>query len=728
VGTKKKANRLNRRKRPLSSKATTRSTAGVGFNFEDLVSAWLLVRMLSGQSIPGLDAVAFQLQMQTHALGWDIDDQLISGSADGPWLAISCKAALKVTASGLPSDFLMPAWRQWRQGGPLRQGTDGLAMATRGRHASFEATWADIKLWCREGDAISAHAKIKASSKHQKIFAGIRKASAKEGDLADEATVVALIRHLQVLPFDFQLEVSEDTSDAIARCRVLLRSEGLEEARKLWEALVQRAERARLSGGTIALPALWRELSRAFALKDHPDYGASWRALEAVSKDYLTTIETALPFGSVVARVELVESLAQRLVTDQSLVVHGGSGTGKSALVRTTLCEKFPGWAQVRLGPEQLELAVSEARRGQVGLSQPLLSVLHATTRASNVLVIDSAERLTADGRLRSRKLIGELLAANEAGAEPVWRVVIIGQTEMWSGGGLHQLVGAPVVGSVEVGPVPTVEVRAALRSRPYLAWLAVHDDALAALGNLRALAWVMEAEGAFQTQDAKLFAFTAVADRLWEHWTGGEARFQNLLIRLAEREANFEQSFAIGELEIGDAQAFDACPPEVPLRRNARHRIEFAHDLAADWTRFQRLKEIAHDVPRWSALAKNPLWHGALRMLGQYLLREPAGGDKTQWDDAFGVAESTKDMVPLAADVLLDALCLDPLAEYFLTARADMLFADYGARLNRLLARFHHVATVPVIPAAMLAAIRICSCIWRPSFETRSMGAGRRW
>lgn len=705
VATKQKVRQLNQSRRAARSKATTRSTAGVGFNFEDLVSAWLLVRMLSGQSIPGIGVAGVQLQMQTHALDWDIDDQLISATADGPRLGISSKAALKVTASGLPADFLLPAWRQWRRDGPLRHGVDGLAMACRGRHAAFEAAWADIKLWCREGDAASAVAKIKASRKHQKIFASIRKASSEEGALVNEATVVAMIRHLQVLPFDFQLEASQDTSDAIGRCRGLLCSEDLQEARKLWEELVQRAERARLAGGTIALQGLWRDLSRAFALKNHPDFSASWRALEAVSEDYVTTIETALPFGSVVARVELVEKLALRLVSDQSIVVHGESGTGKSALVRTTLCEKFPGSSQVWLGPEQLELAGSEARRSQVGLSQPLLSVLHATTRASNVLVIDSCERFTADGRLRCRKLIGDLLAANEAGAHPVWRVITIGQTEMWSSGGLHQLAGASVIESIEVGPVPAGEVRAALRSRPYLAWLAGHDDALAALGNLRALAWVMQAEGAFQAQDAKLFSLAAVADRLWEHWTAGEARFQNLLIRLADREANFERSFAIGELDIGDAQTFDACPPEVPLRRNARNRIEFAHDLAADWTRFQRLKEIAHDVPRWSALAKNPLWHGALRMLGQYLLREPAGEAKTQWDDAFRVAEDAKDTAPLAADVLLDALCLDPLAEYFLTQRAHMLFAEHGARLNRLLARFHHIATVPVIPVAMLTS-----------------------
>src|SRR5262249_42277932 len=149
-------NRPDQRKRPMRSKATTRSTAGVGVNFEDLVSAWLLVRMLCGQSIPGMDAAGFQLHMQTHALCWDIDDQLISARTHGPRLAISSKAGVKVAAWGLPADFLLPAWLQWRRGGPLRQGTDGLAMASRGRHAAFEASWADIKLWCREGDTLSA--------------------------------------------------------------------------------------------------------------------------------------------------------------------------------------------------------------------------------------------------------------------------------------------------------------------------------------------------------------------------------------------------------------------------------------------------------------------------------------------------------------------------------------------------------------------------------------------
>src|SRR4029453_13335242 len=50
----------------------------------------------------------------------------------------------------------------------------------------------------------------------------------------------------------------------------------------------------------------------------------------------------------------------------------------------------------------------------------------------------------------------------------------------------------------------------------------------------------------------------------------------------------------------------------------------------------------------------------------------------------------------PLADDMLLDALFLDPNAEAFLDARADMLLANGGARLLRLVKRFEHVASAP--------------------------------
>src|SRR5262249_49167350 len=132
------------------------------------------------------------------------------------------------------------------------------------------------------------------------------------------------------------------------------------------------------------------------------------------------------------------------------------------------------------------------------------------------------------------------------------------------------------------------------------------------------------------------------------------------------------------------------------PLRRDeASGRIRFQHDLAADWARFQRLKEIASDTAQWAQFAGNPFWHSALRMLGQLLLRQQVGS-RSAWDVALEVAEQNREKAPLADDMLLDALFLDPNAEAFLDERAEMLLADGGARLLRLVKRFEHVASAP--------------------------------
>lgn len=162
----------------------------------------------------------------------------------------------------------------------------------------------------------------------------------------------------------------------------------------------------------------------------------------------------------------------------------------------------------------------------------------------------------------------------------------------------------------------------------------------------------------------------------------------------LAKREVSFERSFALTDLDVADATTLTPWPDKLPLHLNQRtNRIEFEHDLAADWARFQFLKQIWTDTAQWSALAENPLWTNGLRMLGQFLLREPAGSG-TAWDIAFQATQEIE--LYLAGDILLDALCLDPEAERFLTERVNLLLANDAKHLTRLLIRFHHIGTVP--------------------------------
>jgi hypothetical protein len=676
---------------------TTRSTAGPGFAFEDQISAYLLLQGIMGEALPGSsDAILSRLQSQTKALRWSVDDLLAtgnSGTSSQHQLAISCKSSHQVTGAGLPKDFVLAAWEQWSKAkGPMNRNHDTLMLATRGYHSAFEPIWADIKNWVA-GDTEVALRRIGETARHRKVFASIRNPVRTVKQTVRDTELVRFARRLEVMATDFQLANSENRRTAIGRCRTLINAGKLVDGRKLWKSLVDAAEDARLGHGTVELAQLVGYLAGQFDLKDHPNYDSSWRSLEAMTVSYKNKIEVTLPNQFAIGRQADIAAVSGLIAQEKVAVLYGESGCGKSALVKNVLDRDFADYRQIWLGPDELSVAISELDRTRLNLAHPLPQVLAASSKPANVLVIDSAERLTREVRDLTRQLVASLIA--DESPSP-WRVVIIGQTEAWSESALQTIAGIFEPPNQEVAPVAAEDVQAALQSVPHLSWAASHPDIVAVLSNLRTLAWVLEAEQRFRPQDApQLASYTAIADRLWQFWTDGQSKFrvQNFLIRLAVREAGFEHSFALSELGAEDAATLDQCPSQTPIRRNDRNRIEFQHDLAAEWARFQRLKEIADQPAQRAAFAAQPRWLGALRMLGSYLLRQSVNG-QLPWDIALEQLESEKNT--LAVDILLDALCLDPLAERFLMNRADLLLRENGNLLDRLLKRFQHIATAP--------------------------------
>lgn len=685
--------------------ATTRSTAGPGFAFEDLVAADLLARFVLDMPIPSIEVSGREVLSQAGALGWAIDDLVCVGSGpDGAarHLALSCKSNVQVTASGWPQDFIEAAWTLWRAQSPFNRSTDHIGLVTRGRNAAFDAIWSDLKTWCDDPDWALAMGRINASAKHRKIFDSVHRPGEEKGGLPDGADTLALIARLHLYPLDFQLSPSSSLEQAKQRCRTALASETQTDADALWEALVQTAENARLGSGIIRLPRLLGDLSTRFGLKAHPSISASWLSLGNLSSDQRATIEVTLPNGHVVDRRLETAGLSQLLRTSRACIVIGESGVGKSSLVARLLDQDFANATQIWLGPDVLRSALSAAGRSAIGLDQELGLVLDRSPGDDNILILDSLERLegTSLGRLTA---LLSLLATNSA-----WRVVLITQS-----GFENQLRATASLADAPVQAVPVLPataIRAGLRSVPQLAWIANDSAILPLFANLKTLGWVVTAESSFREDATDAPTSTAdIADRLWTRWTSGAARtqLQRLLMQLAIRDAAFERSFPISDLATGDLAAFDQRSNELPLQVNARNRVEFAHDLASDWARYQRLKEIAYDVGQWATLAPQPLWIPALRLLGQFLLSQP---DQTRdgWDHAFEQVTSAGNVE--ASDILLDALCLDARLDRHLEDRLELLFAKDGALLKRLLHRFLHVATVPSIPShiAVESSLRI--------------------
>jgi hypothetical protein len=553
----------------------------------------------------------------------------------------------------------------------------------------------------------------------------LRQSQSGRGKVVTDADLLGLIGCIDVLPFDFQQVPSKDESDAIAVARSLLAGGTAQDAKKLWHEIVDRARETRLGGGTLDMAALHRWLRPRFTLKDLPDYEPSWARLRALSAETESLIQTVLPSGASLDLRSECDKLLRELGTKPCLAVYGDSGTGKSAFMKVLLDTHFPAATRIWLAPEHLEQALNEAERARFGIAHPLVRVLDAAVTPENFLIIDSAEHLSAPSRIKAQQLIKQLLELNGSETPLPWRVIIIGQTEFWASGELPKLAGTPSLPRWEVRARSDGDVAAVLRASPGLQWLASQHDTLLALTNLKTLAWVVQAAGVFQAGDTAPASMVAIAEKLWLHWTEGRTALEGFLMRLALRDADFEHSVAVSTLDAADAAAFDGRPPQCPVRRNpTNNHVQFEHDLAADWARFQKLKEIATDTAQWAAYAENPLWNGSLRMLGQFLLRERSGS-RTAWDDAFDNVQAAHGGLPLADDILLDALFLDPAATTFLEERADMLFANHAKHLQRLLTRFEHVATVSGVAAGNEGPLRDFGIFLEAKFRTPIVG---RW
>ncbi len=610
----------------------------------------------------------------------------------------------------------------------MNLGTDHLTLVTRGRNNAFMETWSELKSAALGSDVALATKRMRGSPRQRAVFDSVKLPAKEVGISATDEQVLVMIRRLEVMPLDFQVTGSENEKEAVSRCRTLLAGGKAAESKKLWDKIVGLCREARLVHGTLEISQVWHHLSAAFQLQDRPNYRNSWLKLRASSADYCASIETSFRPGFSLRRDAATVGLAAAIRAMPVCVVFGESGSGKSALVRLTLNEHFPDAEQLWFGPDTLALATRESTRTSVGIDYPLREILDATVWQENILVIDAAERLRPEVLSGVGGLVATLTASKSPSGTFNWRVVVVGQTEAWLSGVLEKVIPPHNYKTFEVEELTPKEVHQTLSAIPNLRWLA-DANGVAALSNLRTLAWVVQSPKHFLAQgEESLVTPPAIADRLWIFWTANKVSVQRLLMRLADREASFERSFAISEMDGGDAAVADRLPEACPLRTDRTSgRIRFQHDLAADWARYQRLKEMSLDVRQWSILASNPFWHTALRMLGQLLLRQ-SNQSRCAWDVAYEAAE--RDNLRAASDILLDALFLDPQAEVFMEARAEVLFADSATRLLRLLNRFDYVGSASamrVAPSASASSLDIfLEAHYRAPIVSRWIGVAR--
>jgi len=648
--------------------------------------------MLTGEPLPGLPFRGKSLRMQASANGWLFDDVVAEGESNQGILAISCKNASYCTNSKLDdeiSNLLAEAWT--REEGPFNHQTDKLALITNEAKPAFDSIWRDLKDWTSGVDPALALPRIFQTAKHKTLFESVR--GSKHTDVTDEE-LCRLVAHTEIIRRDFHAPNSRDLQLALFRCRALLANKDHEVALELWETLLQTAKDARIRHGFVELGELWNFLGQKFELVDHPSFIETITHVEILSASVENAITSRLPNGYVIER-ELAETFKTKLVNEQFVSIIGSSGTGKSSLVKN--CAS----ALAEIGKVVWLNAESWARLAEdrtTNLTQ-FAEAICMMNKSCVILVIDGLEQLDASRTQQLAEFLISIEEQSRASGKSV-RYVLTSQTDKFASQvatliqrGVEQFRSARLSNALQLDLLDEKEVRRALSASEKHQWLVAHPDVVTVLRHPMLLSWVLESEDELNIAEMKATA-VSLADHIWLRWTNGSPPLQKMLIDLAKKEADYQRSFPISELGTDQLAQIERSRPFIPLKQED-NRFRFSHDLAADWARFQFLKERYEDWKSWAEYAKHPLWINALRLLGQFLLRK-SSGVSSEWDRILKEMEKDNSVTSSAEGVLYDSLFLDPDALDLLSSRTEMLLAENGKRLQTLLRRFQHIATLP--------------------------------
>ena len=669
------------------------NTGGGGFEYEDLVGAWVAAGLAAGASPLGVEiGVPRELRFQAAASGSTLDDIVITGDAeDEPRWCASIKSFDMLVGSKLPDEFVDAAWREILEA--VRPGPDRVGLVC---GSTAEGNWSALEKLI--GDA-RADSKDLASridvegafnETERSIWASCRcpeQLAARHG-VCVPASPAKLLAVLLPLRLDLLKPGSAALAQAVAWCRSALTPELADRNRDLWDALCAMVSEVRPKGGTLGWPLIVSRLGSRFAFRLRPDVEPDWRLLHQHTELALSGIRDQLGEGVTLPRAEAWTSLQSGASTSPVTFLSGPSGCGKTALAKRWLTDGDH--HRLWLSSADLDDGLAGLRM-RLALRRPASEVL-TLAPASVRVVIDGLDRSFNPGHFAAAAALARAAHTSDARVQ-----VLMTSQQMELPRVSRQLmqVNAPPTTNVPMQDLDDADVAQVLREQPHLARVAVGGRLESVLLRPKLLDLILRAAAGSEAVLQRITDEAAVAELWWQHFALGgpsPAARQELLLRLATQQANqLLQSTPAGELAPADVERADQLRVDGVLDED-RARYAFAHDLFSDWTLLQRLRALGEGaLEQLGPKAELPTWHRAIRLHALTVLREDGLG---AWSSQR--ARLDADDQRLIAELFLDATLFADDAVNLMRTLWPSLVADRGALLQRLLRRFLHVATLP--------------------------------
>lgn len=684
----------------MAQLSTVKSTSGEGFSVEDLAVAYIAAHMLAGVPWVGSGRGEIEgIQCQAMQDGWFFDDVILRlRDVDQSWnCGCSIKSFTVFGKRGAPKEFVESIWKEWRNtsSAGFQREKDTLTLFAAQHTPEIREGWIGL---CDSARVLAAETladrivrETEPSKMRRDAFESLQPSG--EHSFADDAVEIAkMLARFRLAEHDFQHSESQSANQGIVLCQQTLSDPARSQAPELWQALVSYCASIRRKGGQITLPLLLAELAHRFSLKQHPRYAADWNKILTESRQRLTTLPAKIGGQVSIVRRNLLDSIADKVGKQSTVVLLGRSGNGKSVLAHDWAGNEDTVW--LRAG----DLGTAGGLRALFNLEHSIPDLFANVGRQSR-LVLDGFDKCFEETAFDEAALL--LRNASAAENRHRWEATITCCPEDWERV-RGQLIRRSVVlpnESIAVGRFSEAQLRSVceqvpslrvLAHRPHLSAILRWPKALDILATYWqtpevSLGWITESDFArwFWRRAICLDKPVSVRDRV----------ARKIAVDLADRMAASAplDNFPTDEIAAMEQLAHDGHLEIDPIRRTVR----FAHELIGDWARQRELQVQGEaDGAFLRTRVHSPLWHRATRFHGLDLLESNDHADA--WLRVFLIFDSNSPSDEMACNLLLEAPIFALTQRAVLERLWPVLEADDGGLLRRFLRQFLRIATIP--------------------------------
>lgn len=673
------------------------STGGSGVHFESHVGAYFLASVLAGGSVRGLPSgtASVAVKFQRAFDGSPLDDVIVHGTsiAGTAILSLQVKRTFTFGDNELFYGVMTQCWETYKNA--KSQDRFGVAVAT--TTTRFEQAGRNVLTWARQSASPTdffgrIETKKLASDGMRTFVKAVRDGlDGAAGTAVDNETVWKFLRHFVVLYFDFEHdEASGCRIEVTERLRYALPPVDSDRAPDLWRTLVEIVDAAKPTAGSVDRPLLMERLASSFKLAPKRQWLPAIEKLREVAARAIDDIKADIG-GIHLARRTLIESLDDRLDTDQFIEVVGEPGSGKSALLKNLAMRKAEEGPILFLKASRLrgEIAGWEGLASLWQLDVPLDELI-AELSCIEVpcLFIDGVERISQPGIWLA---INDVLKAiYRSNASSRWRVLISTRSNSLAYRTHLAPSQATQIKRVTVGELSKEEIGEICTAHPRLAGLVGEK------GRAREIAtrpYLLDRLTRIELPNKASNEPLSEIDLMIQIWTSCANIDQDSEQLVMARQ---DVLIAIGRQRLGQpnrpltsvglsGEALSSLIRDELLRHDLVTReLAFAHDIVEDWVLCQSLQHEFRSIMEVVSALGQPLWLlDPIKLLAQWHIEREQTLDS--WNTLLHNL-SSESMQPRWRRAVLTSILLSPRAYRLLQKVAPTLWENDAQLLIELM------------------------------------------